>query len=164
MNVIRAILADHPLFESMKREHLDILASSGRQENFRTGDLILRQGEPATQFFLILEGKVALESHDLRQEDTLLQELGAGEIVGWSWLFPPFVSHFQARASTNALVVAFDGARMLIASEKDPSLGYDLMRRIAQVVIHRLQASRKLYVQSLKEARSVPNEPSMAST
>jgi CRP/FNR family cyclic AMP-dependent transcriptional regulator len=64
-------------------------------------------------------------------------------MLGWSWLFPPFAWHFRARAlePTNAIVL--NGAHLLIAAERKRDFGYELMKRVAQVVIHRLQATRK---------------------
>ena len=60
-----------------------------------------------------------------------------------SWLFPPFVWHFQARALEPTETIVLDGAHLLVAAERNGNLGYELMKRVAQVLIHRLQATRK---------------------
>jgi len=71
-----------------------------------------------------------------------IDTIGMGELLGWSWLFPPFVWHFQARAVEPTEAIALDGAQLLIAAERGHNFGYELMKRVAQVVIHRLQAAR----------------------
>ena len=75
-----------------------------------------------------------------------VQTIGAGEALGWSWLFPPFVWHFQARALEPTKAIAFNGAHLLVACEENHDLGYDLMKRVSQVLIQRLQATRKKLV------------------
>jgi len=72
-----------------------------------------------------------------------IQDLGPGDVLGWSWLFPPFVWHLQARALEPTGAVVLDGAHLLIAAERNGNFGYELMKRVAQVLIHRLQATRK---------------------
>jgi CRP-like cAMP-binding protein len=72
-----------------------------------------------------------------------VQTLGAGDVLGWSWLFPPFAWHFQARAIEPASAVALSGASLLVNAERNHDFGYELMKRVAQVVIRRLQAARK---------------------
>jgi CRP/FNR family cyclic AMP-dependent transcriptional regulator len=86
---------------------------------------------------------VAVESHEPGAADRLVQLLEAGDALGWSWLFPPYEWHFQARAVEPTRAVVFNAAHLLVACEKDHDLGYDLMKRMAQVVIRRLQATRR---------------------
>jgi CRP/FNR family cyclic AMP-dependent transcriptional regulator len=69
--------------------------------------------------------------------------LGPGDVLGWSWLFPPFVWHFQARAVEPTTLLVLNGAGLLVSAERDHDFGYELMKRVAQVVIRRLQATRK---------------------
>jgi CRP-like cAMP-binding protein len=82
-----------------------------------------------------------------------VQELGDGDVLGWSWLFPPYVWHFQARALEPTEAVMIDGGHLLTAAERDPKFGYNLMKRVSRVVIQRLQATRKqLLAQQLNAA------------
>ena len=73
----------------------------------------------------------------------LVQTLGAGEVLGWSWLFPPFLWDFQARAAEPTHVVVVSGARLLVTAECNHAFGYELMKRVVKIVIHRLQSTRK---------------------
>jgi CRP-like cAMP-binding protein len=127
----------------MTPEHTTILTDGAREEQFKAGEMLFREGEPANQFYLIESGRVALETHDLRDGTTPVQNVGAGEVVGWSWLFSPFAWHFQARAVEPTTAIVLNGGHLLAAAERKPAFGYDLMKRVAQVVIHRLQVTRK---------------------
>lgn len=149
---LKPILAGHALLRGMTSEHLDVLARHAREVQFEANQVIFRQGEAAFEFFLLLEGKVTVESYVPRADNVSLQTIGAREVLGWSWLFPPFTWHFQARALEPTKTIMIDGARLLVACEHDPDLGYELMQRVAQLVITRLQSTRKglanLYVEN----------------
>ena len=131
----------HPFLASMEPERVRRLLDHAQIAEFQPKEIILRAGEPADRFFLIQSGSVALEArakgHGLMRIDTVK----AGEVFGWSWLFPPFAWHFQARALEPTRALVCDGARLLVMCEEDATFGYALMKRITQVVIHRLMAS-----------------------
>lgn len=138
MNTSGSSLADHPFLRTMKREHIEQLAACATQVQFQPGEIIFHENDPANSFYLIEYGKVVLESHG----KVPVQTLGSGEALGWSWLFPPFVWHFQARAVEATQAIALNGARLLVACDQDKEFGYELLRRVSQVVIARLQATR----------------------
>jgi len=121
---------------------VELLAQEATEALFDPGEIIFRQGAPANRFHLIVEGEVALESHAPDRADVLVQGLGPGEVLGWSWLFAPFTWNFQARAIRRTRLLVLDGAHLLVASNRDHEFGYELLRRVTQVVIHRLQAAR----------------------
>jgi CRP-like cAMP-binding protein len=127
----------------MKPEHLAGISEGAKVVRFKAGELLFQEGEPANQLYLIESGKIALEAHELAGGTMPVQTLGAGEVLGWSWLFPPYVWHFQARALEQVEVVILSGAHLLVAAERNHDFGYELMKRVAQVVIRRLQATRK---------------------
>ncbi len=143
MNDIETRISEHPFFRSMASAHLGLVTKSARAAEFETDQIIFRENEPADRFFLIESGRVALGWHTPEGKLVLVQTLGPGEVIGWSWLFPPFTWHFQARATEPTRTVVLDGGHLLVAAEENPEFGYDLMRRIAQMVINRLQASRR---------------------
>ncbi len=143
MNELRETITGYPFFSGVEPANLNMLAQGASEAKFKTGDVLFREGEPASRFYLIRKGKVALEAHEPAGGTVVVQELRVGDVLGWSWLFPPFVWHFQARALEPTEVVVLDGARLLVAAERDHDFGYELMKRVAQVVIRRLQATRK---------------------
>ena len=136
-------ISNEACFHGMNPEHLAILSNGAKEVQFKAGEVLFREGEPANQFYLIEKGKVVLEAHEPANGTTLVQTLGAGDVLGWSWLFPPFAWHLQARAvePTNAIIL--NGARLLVTAERNHEFGYELMKRVAEVVIRRLQATRK---------------------
>ena len=137
------IITSHALFREMKPQHLAILASGAKEAEFKAGELLFRQGGPANQLHLILSGNVSLEAHEPGGGTVPVQTLGPGDLLGWSWLFPPFVWNFQARAIEPTEVITLSGGHLLSSADRDHEFGYELMKRIAQVVIKRLQSARK---------------------
>ena len=95
---LKALVAAHSFVQGLRPEHEKILAESARVVTFETGQLIFKEGEPANEFFLIEKGKIALEAHELADGTALVQTVGPDDAIGWSWLFPPFAWHLQARA------------------------------------------------------------------
>jgi CRP/FNR family transcriptional regulator, cyclic AMP receptor protein len=145
-NALNEGITNHPLFRGMKPEHLGVLQDGAKTVQFKAGDVLFREGDPADQFYVIERGKIALEAHEPGDGTVLVQTLGPGDVLGWSWLFPPFSWHFQARAIEPTCATVLGGAHLLTTAERDHEFGYELMKRVAQVVIHRLQATRKQLV------------------
>jgi len=143
MKTVNEAILKRAFFHGMKPEHLAVLMEGAQTTEFKAGDVLFREGEPAGQFYLIESGKIALEAHQPAAGTVLVQTLGAGEVLGWSWLFPPFVWHFEARAIEATKVIVLSGAHLLSTAESDHDFGYELMKRVTQVVIRRLQATRK---------------------
>lgn len=145
-------IAAHPLLRGMKPEHLKVLAACAMPAQFKEGELIFREGEPANRFYLLEAGKVSLESHAQDEPSVTIQTIGVGDTLGWSWLFPPYYWHFDARALEPVKAIFFYGTWLREYCEQDHDLGYELMKRMAEVVIRRLQATR----QQVLDARRLP--------
>ena len=143
MNNVNESIFKYAFFDGMRPEHLAVLSNSAKTARFNAGDTLFREREPASQFYLIESGKIVLEARDLADGTSAVQTLGPGDVLGWSWLFPPFVWHFQARAVEPTTLLVLNGAGLLVSAERDHDFGYELMKRVAQVVIRRLQATRK---------------------
>lgn len=143
MKSLESLVAEHPFLAGMSPEHVKILAASAMQTQFAAGEMIFREGEPANRFYLIQEGCVALESAPQDREEVLIQTIGAGDVLGWSWLFPPYYWHFDARTVEPTRAIFFYGTRLREQCEENPGLGFELMKRFAQVLIKRLQSTRK---------------------
>ena len=103
----------------------------------------MREGQAADLFFAIRGGSVAVETYVPSRGPITLQTLGEGEILGWSWLFPPYVYQFDARAREAVRATTFDGACLRSKCDADPALGYELMKRVARLVSSRLEATRR---------------------
>jgi CRP-like cAMP-binding protein len=142
MHTIEAVLHDVPLFEGLPPESLELIAGCGSHVRFREGESLFREGDPADTFFVIRHGSVVLEQFVPGRGPVTIETIESGDVVGWSWLFPPYRWHFDARALSLVRATAFDGACLRAKCDADPALGYDLMRRFAQVLIERLQWTR----------------------
>jgi CRP-like cAMP-binding protein len=136
-------IAAHPFLKGMSASHREILADCAMSVHFRRSEIIFREGDPANRFYLILEGELALESRVKDRGTTLIQTVGAGDVLGWSWLFPPYYWHFDARALQPTKAIFLYGTRLREHCEQDHDIGYELMKRTAEIVIRRLQKTRQ---------------------
>lgn len=141
------ILAEHPFFQGMSAEHLKILANAAMIAKFDAGQVIFREGDPANRFYLIQHGKVVLEAPQRESTAVPFQIIGDGDVLGWSWLFSPFYSHFDARALEPTQSIFLYGTRLRKEAEQHHDLGYALMKRTVAVVMQRLQATRRRLVE-----------------
>ena len=136
------ILEQVPFFEGMSEEAITLIAGCGSNVRFEAGETIFRQGDAADTFFVIRHGTVAVGNFVPPRGELVIETLESGDLLGWSWLFPPYRSHFDARALSAVRATQFDGACLRDKCAADPVLGYDLMSRFAQVLIERLQWTR----------------------
>jgi CRP-like cAMP-binding protein len=128
----------------MDEKHLELLLDNSMSVEFPADKLIFREGQLANRFYLILEGEVALECAAQNGNGSKrIQTIGSGEPLGWSWLFPPYYWHFDARAVKPTEAIFIYGTRVRELCESDHDLGYELMKRTAEMVIGRLHASRR---------------------
>ena len=139
---LERVLADLPFFAGLDDAVLTVLAGCARNVRFEAGETLFREGDAADTFLVVRQGSVALELFAPARGPMIIETIDAGEVIGWSWLFEPYRWHFDARALTRVRATAFDGACLRGKCEADTALGYDLMRRFAQVMIERLQWTR----------------------
>jgi CRP-like cAMP-binding protein len=142
METIETLLRASPVFEGLDPDGLALVAGCASNVHFDQGAVIFREGSQADTFFLVRHGTVALEMFVPARGSAVIETIEAGDVVGWSWLFPPYRWHFDARALTQVRATSFDGACLRGKCNDDPALGYDLMSRFAQVLIERLQWTR----------------------
>jgi CRP-like cAMP-binding protein len=126
----------------MGEDELALIAGCARNVHFDAGETIFRQGDAADNFFVVRHGTVAVGNFVPPRGDLVIETLEAGDLLGWSWLFPPYRTHFDARALSVVRATQFDGACLRDKCAADPAFGYDLMSRFAQVLIERLQWTR----------------------
>jgi CRP/FNR family transcriptional regulator, cyclic AMP receptor protein len=136
------ILAAHPFFEGIEKTHLETIVGCAANVTFEAGDFIFRDGAAADRFYVLRHGKVGVEVFVPGSGAVRVETLQDGEVLGWSWLFPPYKAHFDARALTFVRALSLDGACLRDKCEKDPAFGYDLMKRFAPILIQRLDATR----------------------
>ena len=142
MKSIADLLAEHELFVGLDPSYAELLAGCATNVALPAGKPIFREGEPADNFWLIRRGRVALELHSPGTGQLLIETLDDNEVLGWSWLLPPYRWHFDAVALEDTGAVMFDGACVRAKFDADPRLGYQLLSRFMPLVVDRLQATR----------------------
>jgi CRP/FNR family transcriptional regulator, cyclic AMP receptor protein len=136
-------LAAHPFLRGMSPQHIKLLAQSATPTHFERGQIIFRAGEPANGFYLIESGHVALEG-SVREHGPITTDLvSAGEPLGWSWLFPPYRWHFDARAMESTTAICFSGVLLRQHRDEDLMLSHELFKRTCEVMARRLQMARR---------------------
>ena len=136
-------VALHPFLAGMNRAQAVLLADCAVSVRFQPGDVILREGAQADRVFLIETGKVVLESGGDHGEPVVIDTIGAGDLLGWSWMFPPYTWQFTARAIAPTRAIFFAGPVLREYCEHDHSLGYELLKRLTAVMNRRMQNARR---------------------
>jgi len=142
METLERIIAAHPFFSQLDSHHTELLVGCASNVRFKTGDFVFKEGDEAHQFYLIREGRVALEIFAPQRKPIVVETLGPGDILGWSWLLPPYIWKFNAHAIEGTRALALDGKCLRIKCEENHDLGYELLKRFAQIIERRLEATR----------------------
>ena len=142
METLERVLREHPFLNDFPDRHLELVVGCASNVRLEAGQIIFHEGEEANTFYLIRQGKVALQIFSERRGPLTILTLGEGEILGWSWLFPPYRWKFSARTLEPTRVFAIDGQCLRGKAEQDHELGYELLKRFAYVVEDRLEAMR----------------------
>ncbi len=149
----RATLLTHQIgelafFRGMSVEQVQKLGTCARRVEFRPGELIFQAGDPANRFYVVETGSVLIKTPDPGAAAIPIQAIGPGEVIGWSWLYPPFEWNFIARATERCEAIFFYGTRLRHEMETDLALSNELYQRIAQVMLGRMRHMRTQLVQS----------------
>ncbi len=142
IEVTAEALAAHPFLHGMSRDHLVTLAEVASNVTFPAKQRLFEDGRSATRFWLLQSGHVTLDLHVPGQGRMNIDTIGMGELLGWSWLFPPYRWAFGAVTASPVQAFEFDGRMVRAQCAADPALGYELTQRLAHVVAGRLQATR----------------------
>jgi CRP/FNR family cyclic AMP-dependent transcriptional regulator len=142
MSTLEDILAEHPLFSGLDPRYIQLAAACASDVHYNEGDVLFRQGDEANNFYLIREGKIALQIHAPGRGSLTIQTLEDGEILGYSWLIPPHYYKFDGRAVKATYAIILDGTRLRAMCEEDHELGYQLVSRIASILGDSLAATR----------------------
>ena len=142
MENLERILKEHPFLEGLDDRHIKLLVGCASNVAFKAGEYIFREGDSADKFYIIRHGKTQIETFIPQKGPLAIQTREAGEIMGWSWLVPPYRWHFDARAYELTRAIALDGKCLREKCEQDHDLGYEIMKRFALLIAQRLEATR----------------------
>ncbi len=142
MKTLDKVMLDSDLFAGLEERYAEQLSGCSQLVGFDSGESLFREGEPADRFYVIRRGRVALELFVPGRGPMTIETIDEGEVVGWSWLFPPHTWHFDARAVSPVRAIAVDGVCIRGKCDDDHALGYELMTRFSAVLLDRLNATR----------------------
>jgi len=143
---MKRMLEKYKFFEGLDDRCLELLAECATNVEFEEGAFILRQGEAADHFIVIRKGKVIVEIYSPGRGPITIQTLEKGDILGWSWLVPPYQWCYDARSVEKTRAISFDARCLRAKCDEDHGLGYDLFKRLVPVIDQRMQAARKQLV------------------
>jgi CRP-like cAMP-binding protein len=140
-------IALHPFLHDLPTGWLQRLAVHGRMVLRHPGHRLFGEEAPADRFWLLRSGSVALDFHVPGRGDIVIERIGSGSVVGWSWLLPPHRWSMGAVVADECRAIELDaaGVRTLIA--EDPDLGRELTMRFVAVMAERLGAARHRLVE-----------------
>ena len=142
IEVTAAVLAAHPMLHGMSTDHLAMLAGSASDVAFPAGHRLFEEGGSASHFWLLQSGSVALDLHVPGQGRVRIDTVGLGELLGWSWRFPPYRWAFGAVAASPVEAFEFDAQAVRASCASEPELGHEVTERLARVLAKRLQSTR----------------------
>jgi CRP-like cAMP-binding protein len=144
MNVedLSRALRAQKFFDELSADQVGTLVGCARNARFHPGEYLLREGDPASVFYLVREGRVALEVQIPGRPPLQVESVVPGDVVGTSWMFPPARVHVDVRAQDSVLALAFDGACLRGKMEADPALGYAIAKRLLALTVQRLDRVR----------------------
>jgi CRP/FNR family transcriptional regulator, cyclic AMP receptor protein len=135
-------IKEHRFFAGLEPSYCEMIAGCGRNVRFDAGQYLFHEGESADQFFLIRHGRVAFEVTAPGRGAVRFLTLDPGEIVGVSWLVPPYRWNYDAKALELTRAIALDAKCLRGKCEDDHHLGYELMKRFVPELVKRLHTTR----------------------
>jgi len=142
MEDLKKILIEHSFFKGLNEEYTSLIVGCASNVRVDAGKMILKEGEEANHFYLIRSGKVKIQLMTPNKGPVIIETLTEGDILGWSWLVPPYTWHFDAKAAELTRMVALDGKCLRNKCENDHNLGYELLKRFADLIMKRLESTR----------------------
>lgn len=142
MEGLERIIREHQFFRDLDPRFVALVVGCAKNVRFEAGEYLFREGGEADQFYLIRHGRVALEMASPNDGAVTIQTLGEGELVGLSWIVPPYRWAYDARALELTRAVSLDAVCLRRKLDDDHDLGYEVMQRLVPVLIDRLQGTR----------------------
>ncbi|MGB7727110.1 MAG: cyclic nucleotide-binding domain-containing protein [Candidatus Acidiferrum sp.] len=149
---LESVIEKHPFFKGMSEKQLKTIEGCAKNVRFTEGQTIFLEGDPADVFYFLESGAVSIELTMPNHPRSSVHKVGAGEILGWSWVSPPYHWHFNARALKETRAIAFDARCLRSKLEEDHELGYELLKRFAEVIVQRLDATQVRLLKVTKES------------
>jgi len=142
MKSLESIIAKHPFFENLDEKYMELVTGCASNVRFESSEFICRHNEEANNFYIIREGKVALEVCPPGKPPITVQTVSDGEILGWAWIVPPFHWQFDAQAVELTRAIVLDGKCLRKKCGEDPVFGYEILSRLLPVIGKSMEATQ----------------------
>ena len=139
---MESIVREHRFFADLGEPTIKLLAGCARNVVFKAGEYLFRTDDPADEFYLIRQGRVAIDVVAPGRSAITIQTVGVNEIVGVSWLLPPYKWIHDARAVDLVRAIGMDAKCLRGKCDADHDVGYEMMLRFVPLLVGRLQATR----------------------
>ncbi len=140
---ITEYLSGHEFFSGFSDDILKFLCECSSTREIKKGESLFRQGENADKFYVLRNGCISIQMPAIIGPNLEIQTLGKNQVLGWSWLIPPFKWSFQAMAEEDSELLMFNGTAILVRCEQEPKFGYELLKKFAELMSKRLDAARQ---------------------
>jgi len=139
---VEGLIETHPFSFGLESEHVHFLRDCATLQRFAAQQEIFHEGQDADHFYLNVSGEVALETVVPGAGVSTVQNIEAGQALGWSWLFTPYRWHFTARTLEPTEVISFETAKLREKAEEDRDLRDELLTRVSKLLLDRLEHTR----------------------
>jgi CRP-like cAMP-binding protein len=136
------LLMEHPFLRGISESHLDFLTGCASNVRYAADEFLFKEGQESDASYVVRSGRIALEISVPGRVPVELQTIEAGEVLGWSWLYPPYRWQFDARAVEPVRAFRLDGNCLRTKCEADHDLGYEIVKRFLYQVHTRLERTR----------------------
>ncbi len=140
MQTLEPILAEVEVFRGMKPEHLAHMSGCASNVRYEAGEFAGRAGDPADKFWIVRQGRLALEIFVPGRGAITIGTMSEGDVVGFSWLLPPYELRFDIHALAASRALMFDGRCLRGKCVTDPEFGHELLSRFARIMVNRIEA------------------------
>jgi CRP-like cAMP-binding protein len=137
-----ALLTAHPFLRGLPEPHIRLLAAHAKTIRLPARHRLFEEGGTADRFWLIEAGRIALYTFVPGDGRVIIQHVGRGDVVGLSWLYPPYRWGFGAVTSQPLQAFEIDARAVREECAADPAFGYEITSRFLRVTLYRLQTTR----------------------
>lgn len=142
IHTLDSVIREHSFFQGLDEKYIEFITGCAKNARLEAGQYVFREGDPADHFYFVREGLISVEIMVPQKGPATVQTVGEGDVLGWSWLAPPYRWHFDARALRDTRALVFDGKCLRRKCDEDHDLGYEIMKRFTNIVSERLDAAR----------------------
>ncbi|MDD5462241.1 MAG: cyclic nucleotide-binding domain-containing protein [Methylococcales bacterium] len=136
-------LSTHEFFVEISDDILQFLCECSSTHEIKKEQILFRQGEHADKFYVVRNGRIAMQIPAILGPALDIQTLGKDQVLGWSWLISPYKWNFQTKAEEDSELLQFDGKAILARCEQEPKFGYELLKKFAGLMSAGLNAARQ---------------------